>query len=104
MATTVTPAQIALEFPEFDEIVAGDVVKVQAKIDDAARRLSEEQWGTLFNDGVKYLACHLIALSPFGEQSKLELKSGPEAGTMTTTYFLEYKRMMRSIAAGCRVI
>lgn len=97
----VTAASIQAEFPEFAET---DTALITAKIGDATRRISAEIWGNLTDDGVKYLACHLVAMSPLGEQSKLELKSGPDAGKSTTEYWLEYERMRAIVASGCRVI
>lgn len=97
----VTATILKAEFPEFDD--TPDAI-VDARIADAVLRVSTSTWGTLTDVGVKYLACHLIAMGPLGEQAKLDLKSGPDAGKSTTEYFLEYERMMRIVSSGCRTI
>ena len=91
----VTAAQIILEFPEFADIPVADI---DFKIADAVGRINAEIWGTLTDQGVKYLACHLLAVSPLGEQAKLETEEGG------TVYFQTYERLMKSVASGCRVI
>lgn len=102
MATT-TAAIIKAEFPEFDELTDA---YIDAKIADATGRVGAEAWGALADQAIKYLACHLLAMSPLGEQSKLELKSGPDAGVQVTTYLLEYRRLLAQsgAAAACGVI
>ena len=99
----VTSTLIQTEFPEFSET---DTTLIDAKIADAVKRVNASVWGDLTDDGVKYLACHLIAMSPEGEQSRLELKSGPDAGKATTTYWLEYERLRIASGAGlaCKAI
>lgn len=91
----VTAAQIQAEFPEFAE--TPDAV-IDAKIADAQARISTATWGSLNDQGVKYLACHLIAMMPQGEQSKLMVEKE------VTEYLLEYRRLLASVASGCRVI
>ena len=97
----VDAASFIIDFPEFSET---DTALIDAKIADAVGRVSAETWADLTDQGVKYLAAHLIAMSPLGEQSRLELKAGPDAGKSTTEYFLEYDRILRSVTMGCRTI
>ena len=90
----VTAANIIAEFPEFADVPVTDI---DFKIADAVGRINTTIWGTLTDQGVKYLACHLIATGPLGEQAKLDTDGG-------TTYLKTYKRLMVSVTSGCRVI
>lgn len=58
MATSVTPATLrSRSRGAFDEV---DEVAIQAAIDEACRYVSEVNWGSRFDDGVFYLACHIL--------------------------------------------
>ena len=58
MATTVTPCSLRLRAaPIFDQL--GDDV-IQPAIDEACTYLNEVAWGSRFDDGVFYLACHIL--------------------------------------------
>ena len=91
----VTAAQIIAEFPEFADVPTADI---DFKLADAVGRINATIWGALTDQGVKYLTCHLLAVSPLGEQAKLETEDGQ------TVYFQTYKRLMASVSSGCRVI
>jgi hypothetical protein len=90
----VTAADIKSEFAEFSDL---DDALIDPKIADAVQRVSSDTWGDLTDHGVKYLACHLIAISPLGEQAKLFTKTGE------TTYLQEYNAVKASLATQCRV-
>ena len=91
----VSAAQIQAQFTEFAET---PTPLIDAKTADATKRISATIWGDLTDDGIKYLACHLIALSPQGEQSKLMVEKE------ITEYWLEYVRMRTIVSSGCRTI
>lgn len=97
----VTPTNLGEHFPEFASVVANDPAFVTKKIEEATRRVSAEIWDPhgLTDDGIRYLTAHLIAMSPLGEQAKLDPKDG------LTTYEREYQRLVRVVATGaCKVI
>ena len=91
----VTSADILAEFPEFADVTPTDI---DFKIADAVGRINAAVWGDLTDQGVKYLTCHLLAVGPLGEQAKLETEEGG------TVYFQTYKRLMKSVTSGCRVV
>lgn len=95
----VTPSTLAVKFPEFVDVIADDEPFVEEKIAEAGRRVSVTAWDPqgLTDDGVSYLAAHLIAVSPLGEQAKLDTEGD-------TTYLKEFKRMVRIVSSGCRAI
>lgn len=57
MATSLTPNGLKDRARSFSSI--SDAV-VQVAIDEAARWMNETAWGTRFDDGVFYLACHIL--------------------------------------------
>lgn len=65
----VTADQIRDEFPEFAKTSAK---LVQAKLGEAALRCEATAYGALYDMAVKYLACHLIAMSPGGEALRIK--------------------------------
>lgn len=95
---TVTVDQIQAEFPEF---VNTDPVLIGYKLADA-ERLVDFGLGLQRDDAVKYLACHLIALAPHGEQARLV--ESQEPGGATTTYERHYLLIKRSTVAPQMVV
>lgn len=87
----VTVGQIQAEFPEF---ASTDPALVGFKLADA-ERLVGLGFGELRDDAVKYLACHLIALTPHGEFARLVASQEPHGAT--TTYERQYRRILHSV-------
>ena len=82
------------DFPEFEP--AGRQL-VESKLADARLRVDAAVWEAKTDLGVKYLAAHLLALSPFGQQARLVAKDG------STTYGKHHKQMVHEVTAGFRV-
>lgn len=92
---TITLLQFRAEFEEF--AAAGDPL-VLAKIQDAADAIDPVQWGDLAPQGTKYLAAHLLALSPFGRALKLVAQNG------TTVYSVRYDALVAAVGIGGLVV
>lgn len=88
-------ATFLVRFPEF---ARADADLVEAKLEEAARRVDASVWGAKADDGTYYLAAHLLAVSPFGMNARLASDRG------SSTYLEEYRRMQRAVSAGYRVI
>jgi len=59
MATTVTPGTLRTKAQgAFDSV---DDEAIQLAIDEAGRYISAENWSGRLDDGVFYLACHILA-------------------------------------------
>lgn len=93
----VTAAQIKAEFPEF---VRTDPALLTAKINDAIALLHQSTLGDDYDQGVKYMACHLLTLSPSGEFARLKT---PDKDGATSTYERSFKTILRKVA-GAMVI
>ncbi len=93
MAVTVSAFKIS--FPDFEN--SGDDL-IEACLEEAARRIPAANWRTKTNDGIGYLAAHLIALRTLGQPARLQ-----GADISDTTYGREYLRLMRSVSYGGRV-
>lgn len=94
----VTVEEFIAQFPEFDECPADFI---QPFLDDAEECIDRTIWGETKGDiGQKYLAAHMIALSPFGQQARLVTDKNPK----TTTYGQHYNAIKMKVASGCRVI
>ena len=91
----VDAAQMQAEFPEFADIPVDDIT---AKIADAVLFVNTTTWGEFTDLGVKYMAAHLLAISPFGEIAKLDAKDG------STVYLRTFNMKKVAVASGCRVI
>lgn len=89
----VTAAQIKAEFTEFAN-TNSDLIT--AKITDAVAMLNEPAFGTRYDIAVKYMACHLVALTPGGEFARLKPEEVDDDGARTL-YEREYMRVLRSI-------
>ena len=79
------------KFPEFSEV--GDLApaSITSAISTARSFVSQSLWGDRYEDGVLYKAAHLLAMTPMGENARLE-KSSPE-----TTYGLVFKDMLKAL-------
>lgn len=93
----VDATDLVTRFPEFTPAVSANPAMVDAAIAEAARRIDVDVWGTKSDDGTLYLAAHLLAISPFGQNARLQSKAGE------STYGNEHARMVREVSAGYRV-
>lgn len=94
---TVSLAAFFAEFPEFDPEDGSRNALVQAKIDAAYLRTDAQVWGSMRDEGAKYLAAHLCALSPFARELKLANDDGE------TIYGKMRRDMNRVVVSGFRV-
>lgn len=88
---SVSVARFRQDFPDFKE--TSDEL-VRKKLAAASLRIASRIWGTLTDQGIMYLAAHLLSISPEGEQSRLKAKN------RMTTYGSEWKRMKREVTFG----
>lgn len=86
----VSVGQIVVEFPEFANTDQG---LIAAKLADAQQQLDATAFGDDYDAAVKYLACHLIAVSPSGEFARLDPTEETDGASST------YERQFRRIAA-----
>lgn len=87
----VTVQQLRDEFPEFVNTNQG---LVAGKIADATAMLNASAFGEMHDQAVKYMAAHLVALSPNGEFGRLDANE-EEDGARTL-----YERQYMAIARG----
>lgn len=81
-------------YPEFNG--ASDIF-VQEYLDRAAKHLSSQVCGNLYDEAHGALAAHKMALSPFGQNAKL-------SGEGVSTYYIHYLQVIRTVTSGYRVI
>lgn len=90
----VSAADFVARFPEF---TGAGTPLVERCIAEAERRTSDVVWGDLRDDGVRYLAAHLLACSPNAKD--MRIKSDPT----DSIYRAERMRLERIVASGYRV-
>lgn len=90
----MTPAAFRLVVPAFTR--ASDAL-IADKLAMAERRTPVAIWGDLQEDGVKYLAAHLLALEPEAR----DLVKGEKVGE--STYGRERKTLEAIVSSGHRV-
>jgi hypothetical protein len=90
----VTSDSFLAFFPEFQP--AG-IRQIDEAIAEAVRNTDAAVWGDKTDDGVKWLAAHLLALSPFGQQARLSSKEGK------STYGKRRRQLVLSTTPGFRV-
>lgn len=82
-------------FPEFDLVPEG---MITAAIEDAMAETDASVWlPGHYESGVRYLAAHKLALSPYGMTAKLATKDGD------TTYLQHRKALESGNCIGFRV-
>lgn len=87
----VTAAAFVSRFPEFTD--TNDVAPgaIEAALSTAATFVSSTRWGSRYEDAVMYKAAHLLAMSPMGENARLE------KGSEKTTYGVVFDSMLRAL-------
>jgi len=70
---------------------------VREAIAEATLEVDAEVWGDKTDTGVRWLAAHKLAITPWGQQARMVSKDG------STTYGKEHARLMRSVTPGFRV-
>lgn len=90
----VTAVDFVARFPEY---TGAPTPLVERCIAEAERRTSAAVWGDLEDDGVRYLAAHLLACSPNAKD--MRIKSDPTG----SIYLTERRRLERIVASGFRV-
>jgi hypothetical protein len=91
----MTVAEFKAKYPEFTE--AGDPL-IQEHLDDAAAQTDAEIWGDKSEIGIGLMTAHLMALSPYGRNARLEKEP------FTTIYGERLRVMQSDVASGHRVI
>lgn len=81
---------VRLEFAEIADAT------VTLALSDAASELDARVFGDTHDQAVGLLAAHKLSVSPFGQQARLE----PKTGDGTTTYLAELQRLTRKRAGG----
>lgn len=88
----VSVAQLKSEFPEFVNTNEG---LLAGKIADATAMLNAAAFGEMHDQAIKYMAAHLVALSPSGEFARLD--ANEEADGARTLYERVYMAIMRGV-------
>lgn len=96
---TVTVASFRTRFPEFGTSSVTSDEMIQTCLDEAADRTPESVWGSGVkrDAGIRYLAAHLLAMSPQARELKLSTPDGNSA------YLPERRRLQYEVASGFRV-
>lgn len=85
-------ATFRAQFPEF--VNAPDTL-VTAMLNAADLEIDRELWGAKADQGQGYLAAHKLALSPFGNGTRMVLPNGGG-----TTYERHYQSLVAQVAKG----
>lgn len=95
MAVTAADFTTGGRFPEF---FGAPAASVAACIAEAEARTPEDVWGSLRDQGVLYLAAHLLAMSP--NAVDMRLKNDPT----DSIYNVQRRKLARAVASGFRVV
>ncbi len=91
---TVTRASFLARYAEFAN--AEDAL-VDVLLEEATQRTPERIWGRHTDAGIRYLAAHLMACSPFAAELKLVARDG------SSTYSRERTSLEGIVGSGFRV-
>lgn len=87
-------------FPEFAESMEeGDKELLMATLKAAETELNPRVWGTLFEEGVLYLAADKLMRSRLGESLR-----DPQEPAAKSVYAIEFERLARIASMGARVL
>lgn len=82
-------------FPEFKDT---DANLIEMALSEARSEINPKYFSDTFVVAVHYLAAHKLAISPMGENCRLE------ASEQKTIYQLEFERLCKSAYIGAQVI
>ncbi len=88
---------IATFLTQFPEFRAADASLVLAMLNAAQLEIDVAVWRSKADQGQGFLAAHKLALSPFGQNTRLVAKDG------STTYWKHYTQIRAQVASGFRV-
>lgn len=89
-----------MRFPEFTESMEdGDKELVMATLKAAESELNSRIWGTLFEEGVLYLAADKLTRSRLGEHIRSSDNSAAKS-----VYAVEFERLAFIASMGARVV
>lgn len=92
----VTPASLIANHPEF---TGAPTAMVSGAISKATNSVEESMFKETYDEAVELLACHKLALSPYGQQARMVSADGA-----TTTYSVQFDQLARVASTGFRVI
>ena len=81
---------------QFKEFQGVDATLLQAQLSAAVLSVDATVWGAKADQGVYYLAAHMLALSPFGQNARMVDAKGQ------TTYWIHFRRLRSEISSGFR--
>ena len=81
-------------FPEFEPATEP---MIRSAIAEAINNVDASVFKTKTDEGVRWKAAHLLAISPWGQQARMVSKDG------STTYGMQFHKLARSVTPGFRV-
>lgn len=102
MAFPLSLAVFRARYPEFVDAGGGGApgdAFVQAKLNEAERRVDSTVWGDKAEDGHGLLTAHLITMSPYGRDARLTI-----GGVATSTYKVEFDSQGDLVGGAYRLI
>lgn len=69
---------------------------VQLVLDEASSQVNRTVWGSRADEGILYLAAHLLEIDAYGEASRLN------DDTKQTTFERHFKRLIQQVTVGKR--
>lgn len=94
--TAPTVNEFLIRFPEFGE---QSLSVVEGALTEATRSVSSTIWGSMYADGISYLAAHLLSTRVLQIGMQVGTVSGAPTGLGfdSTLYGQEYKRLLQSL-------
>lgn len=96
MAATADSDSLKARFSEFKDAPDDLVTQI---VSEATRRTDAKVWGEKTDDGIHYLAAHLLAMHP----KSRKMANCKCAADGSTWYLRERRAMARSVASGFRL-
>jgi hypothetical protein len=99
-APTPPPFPLAVDdfLARFPEFAGADLSLIDAMLNDAFFEIDPLVFGPLAGSGHGYLTAHKLALSPFGQNARLEAKDG------MTTYYVHFRQLVAKVSGGFRAL
>lgn len=101
----ITRASFVQQFPEFEEINAEPMCQpmIDRCLTSALMFVDAAVWGARFEAGVLYKAAHLLAMTPFGENARLQ---GDRTSSVYSVVFEDMLKALpvRGVCAGASEI
>ena len=91
-----------LDFPQFEDAAQYSDARIQRALDRAALRIDETVWGTLYDEGLSYLAAYLLSDAELSNVSGGNSVGGMKSASIADEFSATFSEQSSSTTSSSR--